>query len=54
MAAIAVLISLIVSLWFSKYLTEPLKILEDRVGKIAKQDCYEPLNLDMNKMKLEA
>ncbi|MBU5270279.1 sensor histidine kinase [Clostridium cochlearium] len=46
MAAIAVLISLIVSLWFSKYLTEPLKILEDRVGKIAKQDCYEPLNLD--------
>lgn len=42
---IAVLISILVAILFSKYLTSPLKLLEYRVKRIAKQDWFEPLNV---------
>ncbi|WP_160679616.1 HAMP domain-containing sensor histidine kinase [Clostridium sp. C8-1-8] len=43
---IAIIISLMVSMVFSNYITAPIKFLENRVKRIAKQDWFDSLSLD--------
>jgi two-component system sensor histidine kinase CssS len=43
---IAIIISLMVSMVFSNYITAPIKFLENRVKRIAKQDWFDSLTLD--------
>ncbi|GFP74873.1 sensor histidine kinase [Clostridium fungisolvens] len=43
---IAIMISLMVSMAFSNYITAPIKFLESRVKRIAKQDWYDSLKLE--------